>query len=183
MLSSRKQCFSMPRRTSSTLRRHLKADRLLSSGLIVMRACSFCRTHNFLCVVAPESPHCERCFRSHLECELAPPDAKAERLLKEEERLASEIAAAYAKTSRLRKQHRAVMKKLRDLGSREDRNILELEMDEMLSDGQLPAPGALNSPSPRPSSFTVPVGEGSTDPFLGLLDSPGRSAEVPQGSS
>jgi hypothetical protein len=93
----------MPRRTSSTLRRYLKADRLLSSGLIVMRACFFCRTHNFLCVITPESSYCERCFRSHLECELVFLDAKAERLFKKEERLISEIAAAYVKITRLRK--------------------------------------------------------------------------------
>jgi hypothetical protein len=68
-----------------------------------MRACSYCRIYNFFCVVAPESFYCERCFRSYLECELALPDAKIERLLKEEERLVFEIAAAYAKISRLRK--------------------------------------------------------------------------------
>jgi hypothetical protein len=82
MLSPRKQCLSMPRRTSSTLRRHLKADRLLSSGLIVMRACFFCRIHNFFCLITPEFSYCERYFRSHLKCELASSDAKAERLLK-----------------------------------------------------------------------------------------------------
>jgi hypothetical protein len=178
----------MPRRISSTLRRHFKADRLLSSGLIVMRACSFCRIHNFLYIVAPESPYCERCFRSHLKYKLAPSDAKAERLLKEKERLAFKITSAYTKITRLRKQHRAVMKKLRDLGSREDRNILELKMDkaivsdlpEILQEGnrQLPALKALNSPSPRPSSFTVPFGEGSTNPFFKLLDSPGKNAEM-----
>jgi len=154
-----------------------------------MRACFFCRTHNFLCVIAPESPYYERYFRSHLKCELTPSDAKAERLFKKKERLASEIAAAYAKITRLRKQHRAVIKKLRDLGSREDRNILELKIDEFAAaaakeDGQFPIPGALNSPSPRPSSFTALVGgEGFIDLFLRLLDSPGKNAEIPQGSS
>jgi hypothetical protein len=93
----------MPRRISSTLRHYFKADRFLSSGLIIMRACSFYRTHNFLYMVAPESPYCERCFRSYLEYKLAFPDAKAERLFKKEERLAFEIAAIYAKISRFRK--------------------------------------------------------------------------------
>jgi hypothetical protein len=69
---------------------------------------------------------------------------------------------------------------LRDLGSREDRNILELEIDKILSDKQLPALEALNSLSPRPSSFTIPVGrEGSTDPFFRLLDFSGKNAEMP----
>jgi hypothetical protein len=40
--------------------------------------------------------------------------------------------------------------------------------------------GALNSPSPRSASFTIPVkGERSTDPFLRLLDSPNKNAKVP----
>jgi hypothetical protein len=93
----------MSRRISNILRRHFKADRLLSSNLIVMRAYSFCRIYNFFCVIAPEFPYCERYFRSYLKCELTPLNAKAERLFKKEKRLASEIAAAYAKIIRFRK--------------------------------------------------------------------------------
>jgi hypothetical protein len=133
----------MPRYISSTLRRHLKANRLLSSGLIVMRACSYYRTYNFLCVVAPESPYCERCFRSHLKYELAPPDAKIKRLLKEKERLISEITAAYTKTTRLRKQYQTIIKKLRDLGSRKNRNILKLEIDKIMADNIIKGNGQL----------------------------------------
>jgi hypothetical protein len=93
----------MPRYISSTLRRHFKTDRFLFSDLIIMRAYSYYRTHNFLCVIAPESSHCERYFRLYLEYELAPPDIKTERFLKEKERLISEITATYAKITRLRK--------------------------------------------------------------------------------
>jgi hypothetical protein len=71
------------------------------------------------------------------------------------------------------------MKKLRDLGSREDRNIFEFEMDEMLSDGQFLVLRILNFFSFRSFSFTVPVGgEGFTDLFFRFLDSFGRNAEV-----
>jgi hypothetical protein len=93
----------MPRRITSILRRYLKVNRLLFSGLIVMRVCFYCRIHNFLYVIAPESFYYERYFRSHLECKLAPPDIKVERFLKEKKRLISEIAAAYAKITRFRK--------------------------------------------------------------------------------
>jgi hypothetical protein len=179
MLSSRKQYFFISRRIFSTLRRHLKADRFLFSGLIIMRAYFFYRTHNFLYIIAPKSSHCERYFRSHLKYELAPSDAKVKRLFKKKERLISEITAAYAKTSRLRKQYRTIMKKLRDLGNRKDRNILELEIDEILSNKQLPALEALNSLSPRPFFFTVPVGKRSTNPFFRLLNSFSRNAEMP----
>jgi hypothetical protein len=70
------------------------------------------------------------------------------------------------------------MKKLRDLGSRKDRNILELEIDKMLSDRQLPVPKTLNFFSPRPFSFTVPVGKRSTNSFFRFLDFSGRNAEM-----
>jgi hypothetical protein len=68
-----------------------------------MRAYSFCYTHNFFYVITPESSYYERYFRSHLKCELALLNVKAERLLKKKERLASEIATAYAKITRFRK--------------------------------------------------------------------------------
>jgi tRNA(Ile)-lysidine synthase TilS/MesJ len=170
----------MPRRISSILRRHFKADRLLFSDLIIMRACSFYRIYNFLCVIAPESSYCERYFRSHLKCELAPLDAKVERLFKKKERLISEIAATYAKITRFRKQYRAVIKKLRDLGNRKDRNILELKIDEMMISNlpKILQKGiillkALNSLSPRSFSFFNPA-------LLGFSD---RNVKVLQGSS
>jgi hypothetical protein len=77
------------------------------------------------------------------------------------------------------------------LGRREDQNILELEMDEMLTDGTAIVEGlemdelviiavkgvilseALNSFSPRFFSFLNPA----------LLGSPDRSVKVSQGSS
>jgi hypothetical protein len=107
----------MSRRISSILRRHFKANRFLFSDLIIMRACSYYRTYNFFCVITPESFYCERYFRFYLEYKLTSPDAKAERLFKKKERFISEIIAVYTKISRLRKQYRAVMKKLRDLNS------------------------------------------------------------------
>jgi hypothetical protein len=79
------------------------------------------------------------------------------------------------------------MKKLRDLDSRENRNILKLEIDKIMTEGikilkrdrQFLTLKALNSPSPRPSSFTVSVEkERFTDPFFRLLDSPGKNAEM-----
>jgi hypothetical protein len=46
-------------------------------------------------------------------------------------------------------------------------------------DRQFPTLKALNFPSPRPFSFTIPVGkEEFTNPFLRLLDSPGKNTEI-----
>jgi hypothetical protein len=62
-----------------------------------------------------------------------------------------------------------------------------LEIDEMMTegveifkrDGQFLALKILNFFSPRSFSFTVPVGgEGFIDPFLGLLNFPGKSVKV-----
>jgi hypothetical protein len=71
------------------------------------------------------------------------------------------------------------MKKLRDLSSRENRNILEFEIDEILSDRQFPVLKALNSLSSRFSSFIVSVGKGFTNLFFRLLDFSDKSAEMP----
>jgi hypothetical protein len=71
---------------------------------------------------------------------------------------------------------------MRNLDNRKARNILELEVDEIVADA---AEGvislrALNFFSPRPSSFiNLIVGEGFTNLFFGLLNSSGKSAEVP----
>ena len=79
------------------------------------------------------------------------------------------------------------MKKLRDLGNRENRNILELKINKMIiksvkvleKDKQLFILKALNFFSPRPSSFTVLVeGKGFINPFFRLLDSSNKNAEM-----
>jgi len=71
------------------------------------------------------------------------------------------------------------MKKLRDLNSRENRNILELEINEMLSDRQLPILKALNFFSSRLFSFIVSVGkERFTNPFFRLLDFSNKNIEM-----
>jgi hypothetical protein len=81
------------------------------------------------------------------------------------------------------------MKKLRDLGSRKDRNIFKLEIDEIMTDNiikknrQFPILKILNSFSPRPSFFTVPIGKRFTNPFFGLLNSFNKSVKVSQSSS
>jgi hypothetical protein len=63
------------------------------------------------------------------------------------------------------------MKKLRDLNSREDRNILNLEMDELAAEAvkEIVSLKALNSPSPRSFSFFDSA----------LLGSPDKTVEMP----
>ena len=92
-----------------------------------------------------------------------------------------------AKLLRLRKQRRLFQKKRHTLGARELQNVEKLEIDKIMTESmeifkknrQLPVPKTLNSPSPRSSSFTVPVGKKkSINPFLRLLDSFDRNVKV-----
>jgi hypothetical protein len=80
------------------------------------------------------------------------------------------------------------LKRIKELSRREDQNILELEIDEMMTedveiserDGQFPISGTLNFFSFRSSSFTALVkGERSINLFFRFLNSPDRNAEVP----
>lgn len=163
----------MPRRTTSLQRRHLLANRILLIGLAVMRPCSHCVSFGLLCVMSDDSEHCAECVRTHRWCELAPPSSSEwERLHSQEQKLAEEALAAEAKTIRLRKQRRLIQKKLRDMGDREMKNILDLEMDEMLLGAPIEPAEVLNPSSPRSPSFLDPA----------LLGSPDRTPAEPLGS-
>jgi hypothetical protein len=76
---------------TSSFRRQCKADRFFFSDSLVMRPCTYCFIRDFLCVLGPELPYCEQCYRANCQCELALPDAEIERFLKQERKLFSEI--------------------------------------------------------------------------------------------
>jgi hypothetical protein len=86
--------YIMPRATSarfSTLRRYLKADRVLRTDYPAMRACDFCISRNVLCVISTGSKHCEQCYRFNRRCELFPPYTKIERLTDKDEKLFKKV--------------------------------------------------------------------------------------------
>jgi uncharacterized protein YjbK len=91
------------------------------------------------------------------------------------------------KINRYNKQRRLTLKRIKELGRRENQNILKLEIDKMMTEGmkiserdkQFFVLKVLNSLSPRSSSFTaLAKKEGSTNPFLRLLNSPNKNAEM-----
>jgi hypothetical protein len=101
----------MPRAVSSgssTLRRLLKANRLLRTGHLAMRACAFCLSRNELCVVAAGCDHCEQCYRSNRRCELAPPCAEIERLFAKDEELSKQVLELETKSLRAQRERRRV---------------------------------------------------------------------------
>lgn len=116
--------------TSSSLRRSSQADRLLSSGVLVMRPCSQCLAAGVLCILSPRDEHCEQCYRHNRKCDLASPWAEDDRLQKQEEELRERRLRAESEAIRLRKQERLLQKRRRELWAREKQNITELEVDE-----------------------------------------------------
>jgi hypothetical protein len=124
-----------PRRrpTSSTFRRHQKADQILETGLLVMRPCAYCVASSSLCVLSEMSEKYEQCYRFNRPCDLASPWAEVYRLLKQSDDLKEKVLEAEAKALRLRKQRRVILKKVRALGAREESNIKGLKMDKAAS--------------------------------------------------
>jgi hypothetical protein len=124
----------MPRRgLLSTVRRSRKADSLLRASFLAMRPCSSCVSRGLTCSVTDASDSCVECYRSHRRCELASPIAEVKRLASQKAKLEEQILEAEAKALRLRRQKRAIQKKMRSLGDREEQNIQELELNKMLA--------------------------------------------------
>jgi hypothetical protein len=125
----------MPRRVlkaSSTVRRHIRADNILRFGFAAMRPCTACASRGVVCVTSSADERCEQCCRNQRKCDLASPWEEYEKIFKQKEELRERRLEAEMKAVRLRKQERLLQKKLRELGSREEQNILDLEADEVL---------------------------------------------------
>jgi hypothetical protein len=125
----------MPRRGPfSTVRRSRKADSLQRVSSLAIRPCSFCVSRGLICSVTDAFDFCVECYRSHRRCELASPMAEVKRLASQKAKLEEQILEAEAKALRLRPQKRVIQKKMRSLGDREEQNIQELELNEMLAE-------------------------------------------------
>jgi hypothetical protein len=85
-----------------------------------MRPYSACVSRGLTCLVTPELEHYIECYRSYRRYKLASPIAEVDRLGEKEEKLRSERLALEVKVLRLRKQERALRKKMRELGDREE---------------------------------------------------------------
>jgi hypothetical protein len=97
-------------------------------------------------------------------------------LADKEEKLRSKARALEAKVFRLRKQARALRKKMRELGDREDQNILNLR-EKKAFEQLLAAPPALPElPSSVPALRVPPSPAGFSQISFGSL---GRTSPVP----
>jgi hypothetical protein len=75
------------RTSSSTLRRHQKADRILSEGFFSIRPYTSYTSQGLLCVLSPRDERCEQCYRFRRQCDLASPWAENDRLERKEKKL------------------------------------------------------------------------------------------------
>jgi hypothetical protein len=163
-----------PRRrpTSSTFRRHQKADQILKTGLLVMRPYAYCVASSSLYVLSEVSEKCEQCHRFNRPYNLASPWAEVYRLLKQSDDLKEKMLEAKAKALRLRKQRRVILKKVRALGAREESNIEGLKINEAASAAFKP------SAKEQPRAILSLTGL-----FQVSFNSFNRTSPVPTGSS
>jgi hypothetical protein len=92
-----------------------------------MRPYQSCVSARFLCVVSSIFKYCEQYVRRGRSCELAPLDWEIIRLDREQKELFDKALAAKAvaaqaltKANRYTKQRRLVLKRIKELGRRED---------------------------------------------------------------
>jgi uncharacterized protein (DUF3084 family) len=87
-------------------------------------------SHDILCVLSSIDERYKQCYYSQRSCELTSPWSEFDKLHKEKENIRQQRLKAELKAVRLRKQKRALQKRLKALGNREKQNILDLEINE-----------------------------------------------------
>jgi hypothetical protein len=112
--------FVISRLTNSTQRRNNRSESLRKHAWFVMRLCSTYMSRHILCSMSEVLDSCVECNRTHRRCELASPMAEVKRLASKAEDLREQALETERKTLRLRKQARALYKKMRDLGARKE---------------------------------------------------------------
>jgi hypothetical protein len=170
----------MPRvRTeSSTLRRYRRADRISNEGILTMRPCAHYIASDppILCVVSPLSEKCAQYHHLNRPYDLASPWDEFDRLQKQSDQLQAAALEAEAKAHRLRKQRRTLLKKLKALEDREERNIEEMEVDELIA-------GAAVSTEAPPIQVAFPGAISPTALSQVSFGSLNRTSPIPTGSS
>jgi hypothetical protein len=98
--------YIMPRPrplVSSTVRRRKRADFLLGTGVLTMRACASCLLFGVACILSSADERCEQCFRYNRIYKLASRQDEAERILKKKDELREKRWEAERQVVRLRK--------------------------------------------------------------------------------
>ena len=150
-----------------------------------MRPCSSCLSFGVSCRVNRQYLKYEECYRKNRKCKLAPDYKGIDEAIAKAEKLDEEIIDLMRKTARKRTKRKYWLRRLRDLGDTESRNILEIEAEESLED-QLEAPvtGPTSSVAISEDPALLAISPNAFDDFLRDLSSGvGETAPVSSGSS
>jgi len=93
----------MPFRVFNIIRHSRRANRLFSYYLFTIRLYRFCISRNLLYIISNLSEHCEQYFRNKRFCELTPPNAEIERLLRQKRELFDKAIKVKIKITRFTK--------------------------------------------------------------------------------
>jgi len=85
------------------MRRRKRADFLLNTGVLAMRACASCLSFGVACILSSADERCEQCFRYNRIYELASRQDEAERIFKKKDKLREKRWKAERQMVRLRK--------------------------------------------------------------------------------
>jgi phosphoribosylaminoimidazole-succinocarboxamide synthase len=108
-----------------------------------MRPCSACVSRLILYQMSDASNYYVEYYRINRRYELASPMVKIKRLGAKADALREQSLKAERKAIRLRKQTRALYKKIRKLDNRKNQNILDLKIEEKMEEA---AKRTLNTP-------------------------------------
>jgi len=120
----------MPVKLSTEQRRNSVADRCYKHALLTMRPCRACVSFGVPCRVNREYLKCEECYRKNRKCDLAPDYQGMDEAIQNAEKLDDEITELRLRIARKTKQRKHWLRRLKDMGDAESKNILEIEEGE-----------------------------------------------------
>ena len=99
-----------------------------------MRPCSSCLSFGVSCRINRQYLKCEECYRKNRKYKLAPDYKGIDEAITKAKKLDKEIIDLIRKTARKRTKRKYWLRRLRNLGDTQSRNILEIKAEEPLED-------------------------------------------------
>ncbi len=143
----------MPTKLTIEQRRNFVADRRYKYALFSMRPCRTCVAFGVPCQVNREYLKCEECYRKNRKCDLAPDYQGMDEAIQNAKKLDDEITKLRLRIARKTKQRKHWLRRLKDMGDAESKNILEIEEGEGEVECSEEVPEALFDTTFDPSLF------------------------------
>ena len=115
------------RKTSSSHRRFLAAEQLFCLFWLTIRLCQNCVERKLEYIFFSDTDEYKKYYLYRRYCDLAPPLAEINRINIDRAKLDKKILETETKTFRLRRQRKLFLRRLRELGDREARNIEDVQ--------------------------------------------------------